>query len=70
MPFGNEDPIDKRHKEQLQQLRARNKELEAGLSLLIVAFDKSTSLSQRAKEQALSDARRVLYQLDEAPNVF
>lgn len=65
MPFGNTDAIDERHKEQIKQLRERNKELEAALSLLIVSFDNSTSLTQRGKEQALANARRSLYQLDE-----
>lgn len=51
--FCNEDPIDKQHRERI-------KRLSHGFRTLLRAFERSTSMTQAEKQQAIDDARKVL----------
>jgi hypothetical protein len=60
MGFGNEDLIDKRNRDRIRVLEARNRELEAGLRNVVSVFRRATSVTQNGKAQAIADAQRVL----------
>lgn len=59
-PFGNDDFIDKRNRERIRELEARNRELESELRALSNSFGRSTSMTQNEKQLAILHAKRVL----------
>lgn len=59
-PFGNDDPIDNRHRQRIRDLLVRKHELESGLRALTNAFGRATSMTQGEKQQAILEAQRVL----------